>query len=80
MGPIFCYWHILIQPLLLGAPLINVVLSSKLITDFWISTNWEGSEIFLLAKTIYQPHLLLLTNFYLALPSRGYSTDFSDFY
>ena len=44
MGPIFCYRHILIQPLLLGAPLINVVLCSKVIRDFWICMNWEGSE------------------------------------
>ena len=33
----------------------------------------------LLAKTIYKPHLMLLTNFDLALPSRGYNTDLSDF-
>ena len=46
MVPIFCYWHILIQPLLLGAPLINEVLSSKVITDFWICMNWDGSENF----------------------------------
>ena len=32
-------------------------------------------NFFLLSKTIYGPHLLLLTNFDLALPSRGYTTD-----
>ena len=42
--------------------------------------NWEGSEKKIFAKTIYGPHLLLLTNFDLALPSRGYSTDWSQFY
>ena len=31
MSPIFCYWHILIQPLLLGAPLIYIVLRNEVI-------------------------------------------------
>ena len=44
MGPIFCYWHILIQPLLLGAPFIEIVLCSKVITDFRIRMNQESSE------------------------------------
>ena len=70
----------MIQPLLLGASLINAVLSSKAIPDFWIWMNREGSDFFLLAKTIYGPRLLLLTNFDLALPSRGYSTDPFRFY
>ena len=77
MGPIFCFWYILIQPLLLGAPLINVVLSSKVITEFWICMNWEGSEKNFNYKNHVWPHLLFLTNFDLALPSRGYSTDLS---
>ena len=46
MGPIFCYWHILIQPLLLGAPFIEIVLCSKVIPDFRIRLNREGSEKF----------------------------------
>ena len=44
MGPIFCYWHILIQPLLLGAPFIEIVLCSKVIRDYRIWMNREGSE------------------------------------
>ena len=39
MGPILCYWHILIQPPLLGVPLIDLVLSSKVIPDFRIGMN-----------------------------------------
>ena len=44
MGPIFCYWHILIQPFLLEAPFIEIVLCSKVIPDFRIQMNREGSE------------------------------------
>ena len=79
MGPIFCYWHILIQPLLLGAPFIEIVLCSKVIPDFRIRMNQDGSEKKLLVKIMYGLQLLLLTNFDLALPSRGYSTDLSQF-
>ena len=42
---------------------------------FRIRIDREGSEIFLLIKTLYGLQLLLLTHFDLALPSRGYSTD-----
>ena len=44
MGPIFCYWHILIQPLLLGAPLIDIVPSNEVIPDFRIRMNRSGSQ------------------------------------
>ena len=80
MDPIFCYWHILIQPLLLGAPFIKIVLCSKVIPDFRIRMNWQALKKFLLVKIIYGLRFLLLTNFDLALPSRGYSTDLSQFY
>ena len=45
------------------------------IPDFRIRIDREGSEFFLLIKTLYGLQLLLLTHFDLALPSRGYSTD-----
>ena len=44
MGSNFCCQHILIGLLLLGAPLINVVLCSKAILDFWIRISPQGSE------------------------------------
>ena len=44
MGPIFCFWLILIGPLLLGATLIDIVLSRKVIPDFQIQMNQEDSE------------------------------------
>ena len=50
---------------------------------FWIFRSRSihtALEKNLLAKTIYGPHLLFLTNFDLALPSRGHSTDQSQFY
>ena len=42
IDPIFCCWHILIQPLLLGAPFIEIVLCSKVIPDFRIGLNREA--------------------------------------
>ena len=44
MGPIFCYWHILIQPLLDRAPFIEIALCTKVIPDFRIRMNRDGSE------------------------------------
>ena len=48
--------------------------------DFRIRMNREGSENFLLVKTIYGLPLLLVANFDYVLPSRGFSTDLSQFY
>ena len=73
-GPHLCCWHIWIQPLLHGAPFIDLVLCSKVIPDFRIRMNREGSEKILLVKIIHGLQFLLLTNFDLVLPSRGYST------
>ena len=56
MGSNFCSQHILIGPLLLGAPLINVVLCSKAILNFWIWIRPQGSEKLYLSKSYMGYH------------------------
>ena len=68
------FYKKILGPLLLGAPLVNLSKSIKATLLGWVTQKK------LLAKTMYGPHLLLLTNFDLAPPSRGYSTDQSQFY
>ena len=57
MDPIFCCWLIWIQPLLLGAPFIEIVLCSKVIPDFQIQMNREGSG----KNYTYQNHIWTTT-------------------